>query len=203
MSNVFFISDTHFDHERIMTLCKRPFDKVEDMNDAIITNWNERVKPGDLVYHLGDFSFGSGERVTQLLRMLNGQVHLVAGNHDHKGHRKARGWASVEKYRTLSRGALLPVQVVLFHWPVEIWDHRHHGSVHLFGHLHEYTVEKPTELRTNVGVDANGFAPVSIDELKVKFEGRLGCRFEDDGWQERFLTDRPGYVESRKHENQK
>ena len=54
-SEVFFTSDTHFDHEAIIWLCNRPFTCVEEMNDKLIENWNATVGPGDTVFHLGDF----------------------------------------------------------------------------------------------------------------------------------------------------
>ena len=44
--NLFFTSDTHFFHGRIIELCNRPFHSVEEMNEALITNWN-RVVPRD------------------------------------------------------------------------------------------------------------------------------------------------------------
>jgi len=37
----------------------RPFESIEEMNEALIENWNELVSRGDRIYHLGDFSFGT------------------------------------------------------------------------------------------------------------------------------------------------
>ena len=53
---IFFTSDTHFNHKAIISYCSRPFESVEEMNDRLIDNWNQVVKPNDTVYHLGDFA---------------------------------------------------------------------------------------------------------------------------------------------------
>lgn len=54
-----FTSDTHFDHANVIEYCKRPFSNVEEMNEAMIRNWNKRVMPEDTIFHLGDFHLGS------------------------------------------------------------------------------------------------------------------------------------------------
>ena len=75
--NVWFTSDTHFGHKRIIELAKRPFSSVEQMDGVMIESWNARVRPGDLVYHVGDFAFADH---TPYLERLNGQKFLVKGN---------------------------------------------------------------------------------------------------------------------------
>ena len=55
---VWLISDTLFDHENIIRYCNRPFRSVEEMNSVMLRNWNRTVRPEDLVYFLGDMSFG-------------------------------------------------------------------------------------------------------------------------------------------------
>ena len=86
----FFTSDHHFGHKRIIELAKRPFTSVDEMDEYMIVRWNDRVKPGDTIYHVGDFAFTDHD---PYLRRLNGQKFLVPGNHDHSNRvKKATGW---------------------------------------------------------------------------------------------------------------
>ena len=73
----FYTSDTHFNHRAIIDHAKRPFANMEEMNEAMIENWNRVVAPHDDVYHLGDFAFGGAEAI---LTRLKGNIHLIRGN---------------------------------------------------------------------------------------------------------------------------
>ena len=57
--NTFIIADTHFNHKNIIDYCNRPFTDADNMNTALIQNWNSVVKSDDIVYHLGDFAVGT------------------------------------------------------------------------------------------------------------------------------------------------
>lgn len=76
MSKVFFTADTHFGSERTLTLSRRPFKTVEEMDETLINNWNSVVGKDDIVYHLGDF--GNYE----IVKRLNGKVTLIWGNYE-------------------------------------------------------------------------------------------------------------------------
>ena len=78
----FFTSDTHFGHVNICRLANRPFADVEEMNRAIINNWNSVVSPTDTVFVLGDFALGKIVDTLQHGLMLNGDKILISGNHD-------------------------------------------------------------------------------------------------------------------------
>ncbi|MBP5230316.1 MAG: hydrolase, partial [Clostridia bacterium] len=54
---VYFIADTHFGHKNILRICGRPFETIEEMNETLIRNWNERVRGSDTVYIVGDMFF--------------------------------------------------------------------------------------------------------------------------------------------------
>lgn len=110
---MWFTSDTHFGHARIVELSNRPFKEVkptkkdpigktalEVMNEALVENWNALVKPEDTVYHLGDVALGPiAESLTHISK-LNGKKILVEGNHDRtfmaKNQEKREEWA--ERY---------------------------------------------------------------------------------------------------------
>jgi len=74
----FYIADCHFGHDKVRLLDGRPFASVEEMDEAMIVRWNERVrKKKDEVVILGDLCLGKGEQVNELLHKLNGKKYLV------------------------------------------------------------------------------------------------------------------------------
>lgn len=83
MSSVFFTADTHFGHKKIIEFeaNARPFFTVEEMNEALVDNWNSVVGKKDVIYHLGDVLFGRD--AFKYLGRLNGIKKLIMGNHDH------------------------------------------------------------------------------------------------------------------------
>ena len=96
MGKIFLTSDTHFNHLNILRYESetRPFSSIEEMNEAIIANWNSVVSPEDTVYHLGDFFMGRYDAIEDILDRLNGTIKLIRGNHDTKARLelyKARG----------------------------------------------------------------------------------------------------------------
>ena len=81
---IFITSDNHFNHKNIIKYCDRPFDSVEEMNEAMIERWNETVSKDDVVLHLGDFCKGNVWMIKQIRERLNGTIILIIGNHDYK-----------------------------------------------------------------------------------------------------------------------
>lgn len=157
---IWFTSDTHFGHKNIIRHCKRPFDSVEEMNEALIDNWNSVVKPNDEVYHLGDFAFHSKEaEVRQYFDRLNGRISILFGNHDDcKAISAVAAWAG--DVRTVKWEGH---RFFLSHYAHRIWSKSHHGVYHLYGHSHG---ELPGVGRSmDVGVDAVGYYPISAEEV--------------------------------------
>lgn len=84
----FFISDTHFYHANILKFGQRnQFANLEEMHEHLINSWNRVVHKKDVVYVVGDFSFGDYEQTKVILDRLNGSKVLVLGNHDLKSKR--------------------------------------------------------------------------------------------------------------------
>lgn len=77
---IWIISDTHFNHLKLLRLEERP----ENFNELIVRNWNKQVKPEDLVIHLGDVILGRDSELPDFLKRLNGTKILTRGNHDKK-----------------------------------------------------------------------------------------------------------------------
>ncbi|MEE9219151.1 MAG: metallophosphoesterase family protein [Acidobacteriota bacterium] len=163
---IWFTGDTHFGHANIVGYCSRPFADVHEMDREMIARWRTRVKPGDEVYHLGDFALMSPAREEALLAGLPGRKHLIHGNHDTRiGRCRRMDWEWVESYHELELDGHL---VVLNHYPIplEEWEGYWDGSLHLHGHSHG-TRPAPDIRRLDVGVDPRGFAPISWPEVKM------------------------------------
>lgn len=84
-----YTSDTHFNHANIISSCHRPFNSLEHMNETLIANWNNVVQRNDIVFHLGDFSFGGAAQWAKIRSRLNGRIYLIVGNHDKKNLRQS------------------------------------------------------------------------------------------------------------------
>ena len=182
---IFFTSDTHFSHNRIIELCNRPFKSVSHMNEALIAKWNSVVSPTDTVYHLGDVALGSLDTWDGALSRLNGHKVLVIGNHDRLFRENKPAY--VERFKgvysqwfdstednitnlVLSDGT----NVNLSHFPYTGDSHdkpRYNdfrladdGTVLLHGHTHADTCVSRSAsgtLQVHVGVDAWDYTPVA------------------------------------------
>jgi len=129
------------------------------MDAALIANWNARVSPADEVWHLGDVA-RRPDAVVGLLNQLNGRKHLIRGNNDPAGTLAAAGWDSVGDYVELEVDGRA---LVLCHYPFRSWNGQHRKAINLHGHSHGRL--KPMPRQFDVGVDARGFAPVTLAEL--------------------------------------
>jgi calcineurin-like phosphoesterase family protein len=172
---IWFTSDTHFMHANIIRFCNRPFADVNEMNEALIANWNERIGPGDTVYHLGDFCLGSPQDAEKIFNRLNGNKHLILGNHDKRGTIRKIPFAWVKDVYKLKLG---PRQYIwLSHYAHRRWPHSHHGSYHLYGHSHG---ELPSYGRSmDVGVDAWDYYPVHLDKVLRRLEKAASTEHHD------------------------
>ncbi len=175
---IWFTSDLHLGHQNIIAHTGRPWADADGMNHDLIANVNEVVGERDELYVLGDFSFRikreEAARLRGLIRCR--RVHLVKGNHDYNWD-KGEGHEGV----FIVEPPLMDLRhnrqhLILCHYPLLEWDHMHQGAIHLHGHIHskpEYNERMRTEgiLRYDVGVDANGYRPVSLDHVLEWFDG--------------------------------
>ena len=178
VNKIWFSSDHHFFHNNIIKYCNRPFETVEEMNEALVKNWNSVVGPDDHVYHLGDFCFGNVEKWNWCLEpgRLNGHIHLILGNHDPE--RVFRPGTLIERFDSIDFQKVLLIDgwtVYLNHFPFfDFSNNIDHKVMQLFGHIHSnpfspgtITEEKVKHLKWNqydVGVDNNDYTPVSWDK---------------------------------------
>lgn len=177
----FYISDTHFFHERIIRMCARPFASIDEHDEAIVANWNSVVRDDDVVYHLGDVGFHLGlnsDRMRTLFYRLKGRKHLIIGNHDvdKKGNLHptlaALDWAARPEHamRTRDGGR----EVYMSHYAARVWPGQAYGAVHFYGHSHGRLAGIP--LSRDVGVDMPDVAymPRTFAELVSGMVERAG-----------------------------
>ncbi|GBU27251.1 hypothetical protein R84B8_00780 [Treponema sp. R8-4-B8] len=172
---IYFTADNHFCHNNIILSCLRPFKDVDEMNNEMIHRWNNVVKKNDEIYILGDFMYkGKGKDANEILSKLNGRKYLIKGNHEKYLNEKefnSDAFEWIKDYYVLKYEGL---KIVLFHFPMLSWDGSYHGSIHLYGHVHNSGIKYPDfgeKLKLlgyraiNIGVDVNDFYPVSIKEI--------------------------------------
>lgn len=163
MSDIWVTSDTHFGHENIIKYSDRPFHNIEEMDEALIENWNRVVKPGDKVYHLGDVWMGSGERAYKNIRRLNGKKRLVLGNHDDARSAPLQAFQKICLFRSFKEFGLM-----LTHVPVHPSSiiRAGEGAINIHGHIH--TNPSPPGPYKCVCVEQTNYTPVNIEKLRVK-----------------------------------
>lgn len=129
-----YIADWHYGHKNILALDNRPFVTVEEMNQALIDNWNVEVKPEDTVYVLGDMFWCKPKEAAEVLKLLNGHKVLIRGNHDRVGDRDFdRCFDRITDYLEISDEGR---RVVLSHYPMPCFKNHFRGWYHLYGHVH-------------------------------------------------------------------
>lgn len=178
---IYFTADTHYSHRNIIKYCNRPFSSVDEMNRSLIGSINKVVKPNDILYHLGDFSFGSKKQFRDKIRCEN--IVLIWGNHDSYEDDDQYTFTSIHDAFTLKTNG---VQIELYHYAQASWDKCHKGSFHLYGHDHA-TIEDmmeekfPGRRSMDVGVDNSvkllgEYRPFSLTEIVNILGSKPGFR---------------------------
>jgi calcineurin-like phosphoesterase family protein len=189
---LWFTSDTHYGHTNI---CRgvsnwkdfngnvpikqtRDFKTLYHMNDAIVKSINNVVGENDILFHLGDWSFGGFENIAEFRnRIVCKNIHLILGNHDHHIENNRDDiqdlFSSVNQYLRLQvsvyPGTVLhtgKVDLVLMHYPIASWHNMNDNVIHLHGHVHLPPNKKLAQGKAmDVGVDGNFLAPYSLNEI--------------------------------------
>ena len=183
---LWFTSDTHYNHKNICRSTTewrtkdnkvpvnqtRDFKNLGHMNSTIVNNINSQVRHNDVLFHLGDWSFGGFEQIKNFRdNIVCKNVHLILGNHDHHIERNAEGIRDV--FSSVSDYAVLTVtedtdtyEFVLMHYPMCSWHGMNIGRFHLFGHVHMPENRKIMRGRSmDVGMDGNNMQPYEMNEV--------------------------------------
>ena len=187
MPSVFLVSDTHFGHTGVCRFVRndgvtklRPWDTAEEMDEFMVKAWNERVRPTDKVYHLGDVVIN--RKALGIMRRLNGDTVLIRGNHDIFKDTDYR-----EHVREL-RAYHVMNGMILSHIPIHSESLGRFG-VNIHGHLHANRVMLPgfngkitdiVDTRYHcVCVEQTDFAPILFEDVVKRIEaegGEIGFR---------------------------
>ena len=178
---VFFTSDTHFSDEKIIRLCGRPFSSADEMDSAIVSLWNSVVPENGTVFHLGDFCGKGPSRWKELAGSLNGNIHLILGNHDLR-----RMTPELEKiFASVSDQKLIIIgnqRIYLNHYPFLCYGGSYRDIWQLFGHVHtgpghtgldDHRMKDLFPMQYDVGVDNNAYTPLSFPRLREIMEERI------------------------------
>lgn len=134
------------------------------MNETMIFNHNKMVSQGDIVWHLGDFYMGRDGRAQEYFNRLNGEKHLIIGNHDQVGI-TLEGWKSISDLKEI----LVDGQrIILCHYAMKVWNKSHKGAIQLYGHSHGNLEGNSQQL--DVGVDCWDYYPITLKEIKKKLK---------------------------------
>jgi calcineurin-like phosphoesterase family protein len=181
----FLVSDTHFGHNNICKFLRgdgtklRPWDTVQEMDEAFIQYWNETVSPKDKVYHLGDVVIP--RRALATVGRLNGDKVLIKGNHDiFKLEEYAKYFRDIRACWHLDR-------ILLSHIPIHPQSiGRWRANCH--GHLHSNVLDDPRYI--NVSIEHTNWRPIDFEvirsrvkemEDKVFLQQKEDCRGSSNG----------------------
>lgn len=168
----FVTSDLHLGHKNILKFNPdtRPYASVDEMNEALVENWNSVVGPSDTVYNLGDVAFMGYSKLEPLLERLNGIHILIYGNHDQVIKKNLD--------KVISRGLIREVHdyyelnvnrqtICMSHYSMRVWNKMHHGSIMLYGHSHGSLPGIGRSM--DVGIDSSDLAsnqrPFLLDDV--------------------------------------
>jgi calcineurin-like phosphoesterase family protein len=175
MTNIFFTSDTHFGHANFLNFRDadekpiRSFGSVEEMDELMVQRWNEVVRDGDRVYHLGDVCWNAGA-VDRIMPRLRGSKRLILGNHDDiREHQLLNHFRKITLWRLFKEEGF-----VCTHIPLPVGELRK-ASFNVHGHIHEKVM--PSMRHINICVEQTDYYPVPLEVLKNEIafrRGRLG-----------------------------
>ena len=183
MPAVFLVSDTHFGHAGVCRFTHpddpevklRPWDNADEMDDEMIRRWNDRVRPSDKVYHLGDVVIN--RKALKTLHRLNGDKVLIRGNHDIFPDVEYR-----EYFREL-RAYHVMNGMILSHIPIHPESLGRFG-VNIHGHLHASRVKMEPVGKYGIPVidpryhcvcvEQTDFAPILFEDVIKRIEAEGG-----------------------------
>ncbi len=171
--NIWFTADTQFGHCNILKYCNRPFKDHDHMNESMIERFNEVLRPGDVLYHLGDVKHSQMTWDNTLGRLNTKEIHLILGNHDKTKEAKQWRFRSINDLKSLT---VAGQNIKMAHYAMRTWASKRYGGMQLYGHSHGQLPGLGRQM--DVGVDTNNFYPYHVDEI-IKRLGSIDFNPED------------------------
>lgn len=161
-ADVWVWSDQHFGHSNIINFSNRPFNTVDEMDQALVDNFNDYVGANDISIWVGDVSFVSEKRTNEILNQCNGYKILVIGNHDLK--KRKLKIMDFDETRLLCLVDFTDVTLLFSHYPMFNMQALHGSYINVHGHLHiNYGIDSPQHI--NVCCEYHNYRPVNLKEI--------------------------------------
>jgi calcineurin-like phosphoesterase family protein len=165
LTQIHFISDTHFFHTNIIQYSDRPFNDVFHMNESIINNHNNKVQPDDISIWVGDVSFGGEQKTKEIVHRLNGYKILIVGNHDIEKKKRIKPMAFDEVHICYNL-TVNDTPLVFTHYPL---DNIPDGWINCHGHIHK-NGHRTDEIQLhkshiNVNCEFWNYTPISLKQI--------------------------------------
>lgn len=162
-----FTSDWHLAHENLRIRMNRPFANIQEMDEKIIENFFNVVKPGDRVYFIGDMTYD--KTVAQAFferKPRNIHFHFIMGNHDKKYLKYNFLKNYCETIDWLKEIKIKGQKITLCHYMMASWDCSHWNAWHIHGHHHNQEQSNHAIGKVlNVCVDLHNFEMISFDQV--------------------------------------
>ena len=197
-----YVADTHFGHENILKECRTQFSSVEEMNDFIINNINDKMTRADTLYIIGDFCVNSKIDPREFFDRIKPKKILIKGNHDGDWLKRFSESELSEHRLTVYDQHVIKrnkTELHLSHFPYLAWNRSHFfaQSLMVSGHIHNRRIgnlaaELFPRLRCqfNAGVDVNGFYPVTLEEMIINNRDFYEREYTDEEWDALMLSAR-------------
>lgn len=170
----YFTSDWHIDHKNVIHFSNRPFSSIGEMNQTILDNMFSVMKRGDSLYFLGDLTFSKDKalEILQEFKRRGIRFYWILGNHDLSLRPKNfKDYCQIIEPLYLYKGD--GIRIHLCHFPMRTWYRSFDNTYHLYGHIHENSIEKGLlqdvayGKSLNVNVEFNNYMPYSLKDIKI------------------------------------
>lgn len=171
LTDFFITSDTWFGRNQILEIAnRRSFQSVDEMDKALIKNWNSVVGKNDIVFHLGNFAWDP-HTAKKALKKLNGNIYFIVGNADEA----LLDIIGLYPKHNIIEGQIIDLpefDSILSHYPLEVWNGKESGTIHFHGHtVYSHKTDLRRSNRVNACTDFWNYTPIRYSTIKEFING--------------------------------